>query len=110
MEGFAGGELKHGVISLIEPKTPCLIFVSSKQEQQNTISNAIELKARGGFIIGISSTNHPVFDQWIGYPECGTAEIIIQAIIAQLLTYYMATYKNLNPDKPRNLAKSVTVK
>lgn len=109
-EGFAGGELKHGVISLIEEGVPCLVLVGGDEEDQNIISNAIEVKARGGYIIGIASYNHPVFDEWIEYKECGVANILLQTTIIQLLAYYMSILKGLDPDMPRNLAKSVTVK
>jgi glucosamine--fructose-6-phosphate aminotransferase (isomerizing) len=109
-EGFAGGELKHGVISLIEDGTPCIVLVSGDSEDASIISNAIEVKSRGGKIFGISSTSHEVFDAWAPFENCGVANILIQTIIIQLLAYYMALEKGLDPDKPRNLAKSVTVK
>jgi glucosamine--fructose-6-phosphate aminotransferase (isomerizing) len=98
------------VIALIEKDVPCLVFVGGDEEDQNILSNAIEVKARGGKIIGISSKNHPVFDEIILFKDCGVANILLQTIIVQLLGYYMAVLKGLDPDKPRNLAKSVTVK
>jgi glutamine---fructose-6-phosphate transaminase (isomerizing) len=109
-EGFAGGELKHGVISLIEEGVPCLVLVGGDEEDQNILSNAIEVKSRGGFIIGVASENHPAFDEWIPYKDCGVGNILTQTVIVQLLAYYMSILNGLDPDKPRNLAKSVTVK
>lgn len=109
-EGFAGGELKHGVISLIEEGTPTIVLVGGDEEDDNILSNAIEVKSRGGMIIGISSTPHEVFDVHIKYEDSGIANILLMTIIVQLLAYYMAISKGLDPDKPRNLAKSVTVK
>lgn len=109
-EGFAGGELKHGVISLIEEGTPALVLLGGDEEDDNILSNAIEVKSRGGMIIGISPTAHEAFDIHIKYENSGVANILLMTIIVQLLAYYMAVSKGLDPDKPRNLAKSVTVK
>ncbi|MDH5533879.1 MAG: glutamine--fructose-6-phosphate transaminase (isomerizing) [Candidatus Pacebacteria bacterium] len=109
-EGFAGGELKHGVISLIEEDVPCLVLVGGDDEDKNILSNAIEVKSRGGYIIGVASENHPVFDEWISYKDCGVGNILTMTIVVQLLAYYMSILNGLDPDKPRNLAKSVTVK
>ena len=68
------------------------------------------MKARRGFIIGISAKPHEVFDYYLHVEDAGVATIIPNIITGQLLAYYLATIKNLDPDKPRNLAKSVTVK
>lgn len=109
-EGFAGGELKHGVIALIEEGTPCLIFAANDQTKASVLSNAKELKSRGGFIIGVSPEDNEVFDVWLPVADVGSASPIVNAVPAQLLAYYLAVERNLDPDKPRNLAKSVTVK
>src|SRR3712207_8805226 len=53
-EGFAGGELKHGVIALIEPGTPCLVLAPNDETREDILSGAMEVKARGGLIIGVS--------------------------------------------------------
>ena len=74
------------------------------------ISNATEIKARGGKIIGVSHKTSNVFDYWIEVKDTGTARIISQIIPAQLISYQLAVKKGFDPDKPRNLAKSVTVK
>ena len=109
-EGFAGGELKHGVIALIEEGTPCLIFVAKDKTESSILSNAKELKSRGGFIIGVSPEDNEVFDVWLKVPDAGSASPIVNVIPAQLLAYFLAVERGLDPDKPRNLAKSVTVK
>jgi len=109
-EGFAGGELKHGVIALIEKGTPCIVFAPSDETYEAIISNAAEVRARGGYIIGIGPKNNEVFDFWIATDDLAEATMIPQIVIAQLLAYYIAVGKGLDPDKPRNLAKSVTVK
>jgi glucosamine--fructose-6-phosphate aminotransferase (isomerizing) len=109
-EGFAGGELKHGPIALIEEGTPCIVFVGKDEVTQDILSNAMELKARGGFIIGISPEPNPVFDEWIKVPEAGDAQAIVSIIPIQVLSYFLAVHRGKDPDMPRNLAKSVTVK
>lgn len=110
-EGFAGGELKHGVIALIEKETPCIVFAPADETYSEIISNAQEIKARGGFIIGIGPKNNRVFDRFLETEDVGDATIIPQVVISQLLAYYLALARGIkDPDKPRNLAKSVTVK
>ncbi len=109
-EGFAGGELKHGVIALVEEATPCIVIVANDRAKSSTLSNAAELKARGGYIVGVSPEDNTVFDWWIKVPDVGTASPIAGIIPLQLLAYHLTVLKGLNPDKPRNLAKSVTVK
>ena len=108
-EGLAGGEIKHGPIALIDKGTPCIVLAPEDETLDAIMSNAIEIKSRGGYIIGISSKNSPVFDSWIEVKETGLP-LLTQVIPMQLLGYYLALSKNLDPDKPRNLAKSVTVK
>ena len=108
-EGFAGGEIKHGPIALIENNSPCIVFVPNNNPEE-ILSNAQELKARGGFIIGISEKNHSVFDYWIKVIGNDKYSPILKTIPCQILAYYLAVLKGHDPDKPRNLAKSVTVK
>jgi len=108
-EGFSGGELKHGTIALIEPGTPCVVFSSADNEKE-ILSNAMEIKARGGYIIGINAQNNEVFDFFIKTPDVGLLNPITQIIPIQILAYQLAVLRGCDPDKPRNLAKSVTVK
>jgi glucosamine--fructose-6-phosphate aminotransferase (isomerizing) len=109
-EGFAGGELKHGVIALIEPGTPCIVYSPLDETRDDIISGAMELKARGGFIIGISPEGEEVFDIHLPIADAGDASPLVMAPPAQMLGYQLAVLRGLDPDKPRNLAKSVTVK
>ena len=109
-EGFAGGELKHGPIALISQGTPCIALVSNDDTRTDILNNAREVKARGGFIIGISPENEDIFDYWIKVPDVGIASPIVNIIPIQLLAYHLAILRQNNPDMPRNLAKSVTVK
>ena len=109
-EGFAGGELKHGPIALISEGTPCVALVANDESKNETISNAIELKARGAYIIGVAPENNEVFDYWIKVPDVSHASPIVNIIPIQILAYKLAVLRKNDPDKPRNLAKSVTVK
>lgn len=109
-EGLSGGELKHGPIALISKGTPCIIFAPNDETYGAIMSNAMEVKARGGIIIGISYKNSDIFDYFIEVKDTAEGSLLAQIVPAQLLSYYLAILKNLDPDKPRNLAKSVTVK
>ncbi len=109
-EGFAGGELKHGPLALISEGTPVIAITAKDKTYKDIISNATEIKARGGYIIGIGPEKDPIFDYWIKVPDVGITSPIINIIPIQILSYHLAVLRNNNPDKPRNLAKSVTVK
>ncbi|MDO8658600.1 MAG: glutamine--fructose-6-phosphate transaminase (isomerizing) [Candidatus Levybacteria bacterium] len=109
-EGLAGGELKHGPIALISKGTPCIVFAPFDETYDAIISNSMEIKSRGGLIIGISPENNDVFDYWIKVKDTKEATIISEIVPAQLLGYFIAINKGHDPDRPRNLAKSVTVK
>lgn len=109
-EGFAGGELKHGVIALIEKGTPVLIYNPEDETYEDTLSSAYEVKARGAYVIGVSSKPAEVYDSFIDIESYDEASVIPFVVVSQLLGYYIAVEKGLDPDKPRNLAKSVTVK
>ena len=109
-EGFAGGELKHGVIALIAPGTPCVVYAPNDETRADILSGAMELKSRGGYIIGIATEDDPVFDVHLPVPHVGDAAPIVNALPAQMLGYHCALLRGNDPDKPRNLAKSVTVK
>jgi len=109
-EGLAGGELKHGPIALISKGTPCIVFAPNDETYNSIISNATEIKARGGIIIGISPQNATSFDYWVEVKDILEGSYIAQVVVAQVIAYYIALFLKLDPDKPRNLAKSVTVK
>jgi glucosamine--fructose-6-phosphate aminotransferase (isomerizing) len=109
-EGFAGGELKHGVIALVDNGTPCIVYSPLDETRADILSGAMELKARGGLIIGISPENEEVFDIHLPIADVGDASPLVMAPPAQLLGYQLALLRGHDPDKPRNLAKSVTVK
>ncbi len=109
-EGFAGGELKHGPLALISEGMPCVVLTANDEYKQEILSNAMEVKARGGLLLGIGPNNAEIFDIWIRVPDVGPAAPILSIIPVQILAYKLALARQNNPDMPRNLAKSVTVK
>ena len=110
-EGMPAGELKHGTLALIDKGTPVVVICPRDYTFDETIANAHETKARGAFVIGVSEETNPIFDDWIEIPN---VEEIFQPLVTvvplQLLAYYAAVARDRDPDKPRNLAKCVTVK
>ena len=113
-EAYAGGELKHGTIALIEPGTKIIALLTQTNLKDKMISNIREVKSRGAEIIGIAYENQEVdlsvFDEIIRIPQISTRIApILGAVVLQLLAYYVATERGCDIDKPRNLAKSVTV-
>ncbi len=109
-EPFTAGELKHGVITLIQKGTPCFVLSSNDSVKNEVLSSAAELKARGGHIIGISPFDSHEYDESIKTPDLGDLTVFGNVIVGQLLGYYLGIGRGADPDKPRNLAKSVTVK
>lgn len=109
-EGLAAGELKHGPLALVEKGTPCIAFLPNDETYGANLAGAMEMKARGGYVIGISFKPHEVFDYFIKVGDAREATIIPNIIVGQLLAYFLTMKKGLDVDKPRNLAKSVTVK
>ncbi len=89
---------------------PCIALAANDEVKHDIISNAMEIKSRGGYIIGISPENNEVFDYWIKVPDAGNASPIVNIIPVQLLAYYLGLLRGNDIDYCRNLAKSVTVK
>jgi glucosamine--fructose-6-phosphate aminotransferase (isomerizing) len=109
-ESMSAGELKHGTLALIENGTPVISICPEDYTYVETISNIIEAKTRGAYIIGVSNKNNEHFDQWIELPT--VEEIyypLVTVIPLQLFAYYSSIARGLNPDRPKNLAKSCTV-
>ncbi|HXV66878.1 MAG TPA: glutamine--fructose-6-phosphate transaminase (isomerizing) [Nitrosopumilaceae archaeon] len=110
-EGIPGGELKHGPLALMDSNVYVLIINPNDSTYTDTLTSASEIKARGAKIIGISDKKSEIYDHWIEIPSIGEAMFpMIEIIPIQLLAYYSAIVKDTDPDYPRNLAKSVTVK
>jgi glucosamine--fructose-6-phosphate aminotransferase (isomerizing) len=110
-EGIAAGEIKHGPLALIEPSTIVIVLNPEDETYHNILNSINEMKSRGAKIIGISNKNNDLYDYFIKLPLVNKYLYpIIEIIPLQILSYYLAIKKNANPDYPRNLAKSVTVK
>ena len=112
-EAYPAGEMKHGPIALICPECPSVIFANSEDVLSKIISNAQEIKARKGNIIAITSFPEAfegLADDIIEVPKVHeSVRTVIATIPAQLLAYYIALERGCDVDKPRNLAKAVTV-
>ena len=109
-EGFAAGELKHGVIALVDKGTPVFVISSDDDAKSDMLSAAAQVKARGAFVIGVAKMNNDLYDYFIPTIEAHEADAIANVIPFQLISYFLGVKLGNDPDKPRNLAKSVTVK
>lgn len=113
-EAFAAGELKHGTIALIEAGTPVIAIASQERLYEKMLSNIQEVKARGAYVIAIANENRKEIeaqaDRVIYVPEVDDILApVLTAVPTQLIAYYTSLIKGNDVDKPRNLAKSVTV-
>ena len=112
-EAYAAGELKHGTISLISEGTPVIVVATSDELYLKTISNAKEVKARGAYVILVTDKeviNEGVYDKLISIPKViEELRPILTIIPLQLIGYEVAKLRGNDIDKPKNLAKSVTV-
>ncbi|KKU17875.1 MAG: Glucosamine/fructose-6-phosphate aminotransferase, isomerizing [Candidatus Pacebacteria bacterium GW2011_GWB1_47_8] len=109
-ESFSAGELKHGVITLIKKGTPVFGILGDDQYKNDLLVALAEVRARGAKTIGIAAENNEFFDLHVPTPDGGDLDVITKVVPCQLLSYFLAVHLGNNPDKPRNLAKSVTVK
>ncbi len=113
-EAYAAGELKHGTIALISDGVPVISVATQKKVYSKVISNIREVKARGAYVILLSKdesiTDPSICDVHISLPEIDDEFTVFESvIICQLIAYFTSVGKGINPDQPRNLAKSVTV-
>ncbi|MEO9320556.1 MAG: glutamine--fructose-6-phosphate transaminase (isomerizing) [Nitrososphaera sp.] len=111
-EGIAAGELKHGPLAMMD-RNACVIVINPQDRTYaDTLNSAHEVKARGAKIIGISNADSDIYDALIRIPSVANDLLypLIETIPLQLLSYYLALQNNADPDFPRNLAKSVTVR
>jgi glucosamine--fructose-6-phosphate aminotransferase (isomerizing) len=114
-EGYAGGEMKHGPLALIDKQLPSFALCASTNMFDKTASNLQEVKARGGPIIAVTTKKlqpkiRDLADEIILIPDANEQLLpILEAIVVQLFAYYVALHLGHDIDKPRNLAKSVTV-
>ena len=113
-EAYAAGELKHGTISLIENGTLVIGILTQDDLYEKTLSNMVECKSRGAYLMGITTYGHYEMEDTADFvtyiPKVDHHFIGSLAVIPlQLIGYYISAAKGLDVDKPRNLAKSVTV-
>ena len=113
-EAYAAGELKHGTISLVEKGTMVIGVATQKRIFEKTVSNMVEVKTRGAYLCGITSAGNYSMEDTADFvlyvpksDEHFSATLTV--IPLQLLAYYVAVNRGIDVDKPRNLAKSVTV-
>ena len=113
-KAYAAGELKHGTISLIEPGTLVIGVLTQSDLYEKTISNMLECKSRGAYLMGLTTYGKYEIEDQVNFavyvPKIDEHFVGSLAVIPlQLMGYYVSVAKGLNVDKPRNLAKSVTV-
>lgn len=113
-EAYAAGELKHGTIALISEGVPVIALATQEHVYSKVISNIREVKARGAYVILLSMdegiTDNSICDTHISLPKVPDRFALFEAVVVlQMIAYYTSVGKGLNPDQPRNLAKSVTV-
>ncbi len=113
-EAYAAGELKHGTIALISENVPVIAIATEKDVYGKVISNVKEVKSRGAYVILVSTDDQiddkSICDRQIRIPETEKYfSVFATAVVLQLIAYYTSDAKGLDVDKPRNLAKSVTV-
>ena len=110
-EGIAGGELKHGPLALMDSSTYVIVINPFDDSYVDNISSIHEIKSREAKIIGISNKYDPSYDYWIEIPTIREELYpLLEIIPLQLIAYYLAIERGIDPDYPKNLAKSVTVK
>lgn len=111
-EGYAAGEMKHGPIALIDPGMTIIVVNSKGRVSEKVRANIEQTKARGGVVVSVGSDpeSHEIADESLHVPETDEwLSPILNAVPLQLLSYYIADLRGCDIDKPRNLAKSVTV-
>ena len=110
-EGFAAGELKHGPLALVTPETPVLAVLTDGSRADETMNNVTEAQTRGAPALGCVSAGdeYDTLDVSFDVPDVGIVEPLVANVYLQLFAYHVANEKGRPIDKPRNLAKSVTV-
>lgn len=109
-EAFLSGELKHGPLALVQAGTPCLIFATSESELKSARIAAAEVMSRGGFVIGFGEFADRECSAVVSLPSSGSQASLLHIVAAQKLAFHIAIARGVDPDFPRNLAKSVTVR
>jgi glucosamine--fructose-6-phosphate aminotransferase (isomerizing) len=113
-EGYAGGEMKHGPIALIDREMPVLAIATRDSVYDKMLSQVEQAKARGGLVVAVATEDDPLIadkaDRVLWVPAAPTLlQPVVNVIPLQLLAYHIAVLRGCDVDQPRNLAKSVTV-
>lgn len=108
--GIPAGDLKHYAITIMDKGVPVIVLLSKDSVFDDVVNAINEVKARKAYVIGISSEKMKQFADCVVVPELGGASALFNMVPLQLISYYMAVMMGNNVDKPRNIAKSVTVK
>ena len=113
-EAYAAGELKHGTIALIEEHQPVIALCGNPAIMEKTLSNIVEVKSRGAEVLALTFQNNQkivsVADDLLFIPKTDPLfSAVVEIVPLQLLAYYVAKENGCDIDKPKNLAKSVTV-
>jgi glucosamine--fructose-6-phosphate aminotransferase (isomerizing) len=113
-EGYAAGELKHGPLALITEETPVVAIATRGHTYEKILSNIKEVKARNATVIAVADDDDTEIDKYVDVVlrVPSSHELlapVLSSVVLQLLSYYTALAKDCSIDKPRNLAKSVTV-
>jgi glucosamine--fructose-6-phosphate aminotransferase (isomerizing) len=109
-EAFLTGELKHGPLALVGPGLPSVLFSTSPAEAAAARIASHEIMSRGGYTVGIGEFAESDCSMVVSVPDLGMATALIEVGIAQRIAYEVARHRGVDPDYPRNLAKSVTVR
>ena len=113
-EAFPAGESKHGPIAIVEKDFPVIMIAPNDWTANKILGNTEEMRARGAYIISITERDHPIIkrsDYSFIIPKAFSSliEPITYVVPLQMIAYYTSVHKGLDPDKPKNLAKTVTV-
>ena len=110
-EAILGGELKHGPLALLGPGAHAIVINPPGPTRADSLADAAKMRARGSRVIGIDTADADEYDYWIPIPEADEPLYpLVEIVPVQLLAYYTALERRTDPDHPRNLAKSVTVR
>ena len=111
-EAYPGGELKHGPLSLIEDGVPVIALAPNDDSVYKMLGNIKEVRARGGYVISLTNSKEIESESDITIPLPGSDPVFYpftMVLPLQMLAYYVSVARGIDPDRPRNLAKSVTV-
>ncbi len=109
-EAFLSGELKHGPLALVQQGTPCLVFATTAEELQSARIAAAEVMCRGGYVVAMGEFDPNECSVAVPLSSSGGSASLVHLVASQVLAFHIALARGVDPDFPRNLAKSVTVR